>query len=301
MVRPFALLALLGCRACAACRPDVDPDVDTDSDPPQDTDTAADTDTDTGEPPPCDWPESEPQSPTDPDETRLEELACGHWSSAADLDFWYVDVPRPMWLTVRVDARSIGSLGDPAIALTGEDGSTARGSEYDDGDEDVQIRFPAVEGRWDILVSNEQPAGAEEGYHYELLVGQTKEPVAWDDDEVEPNDAWTSAQALGIGVRVYGSMDDGGDWFRVRVPAGKHTLRFGVEAFAYGSPGDFSLELLDGSGAYVASASAGEQGWEHDPVITYTSTGDEDLVVGIAEQQANAGTPYWYVLEVAEE
>lgn len=301
MTRPFLLLTLLGCRACEGCRPDVDPDVDTDSDRPADSDPP-DTDTDTGEAPPCDWPESEPQSFEDPDETRLEELACGEWGSAADLDFWFVDLPKPMWLTVRVDARSIGSLGDPAVALTAADGTSIARSEYDDGDEDVQLRFPATAGRWSILVSNEQPGGGDEGYHYELLVGQAKEPVDWDDDEVEPNDAWSSAQLLPIGTRVYGDVEDGdGDWFRVRVPVDKHTLRFAVDAYAYGSPGDFSLELRDAAGEVVASASAGELGWEHDPVITYTSTGDEDLIVGVAEQLDHEGAPFWYVLEIAEE
>lgn len=296
-------LMLFACRGCEACRPDVVP-VDTGE---SDTDTnPVDTDTtvpDTDVPPPCAQPEIEPNGLDEPNAIVMEQYACGTFDPIYDVDARTVEVPRAMWLRVRVDARSIGRA-DPIVILSSADGQTAQGSERDDGFEDPLLVFPTDATRWTVLVTDEAGQGGPDNFPYQLMVAEAKAPVEYDATESESEHSSAEiAQPLAFGTTVFGDMEGtfASDWYSMSIPAGKQTLTVTVEAFSAGSPGDFSVALYDADGTQVATAAVGEHGWEHDPWLQYTSGGSETLYLRVAEATGRTGRAYWYTAQVSVE
>ena len=100
------------------------------------------------------------------------------------------------------------------------------------------------------------------------------------------------------------------DWFRIAVPGGKHTLRVDVDAFEKGSAADLSLFLYDANLTPLPEGCAdsgtcgfytGEQGWERDPVLEFSSAGDEELLIRVDEVGDRGGEPFWYLLNISLE
>ncbi len=289
---------LLGCRAC---QPEATPapgDSDTDGGP-GDTDLQ-----ETDVPPPrCDVIGAEPDSTTSLGVLPLEALACGEFANPGDVDWWQVDLAEPDWLSLRVSARAIGSRADPAVVVF-HDGSPIAALRDREQDEDVYLRIPGEVATYTLFVTEELLAGAPEEFKYELLASATKPPVdSWDVDDLEPNDGALAAQSLPSApiVRAMGRSDHPGDvdvW-RIDVPAGEKTdFIVRVIASAKGSPGDFRVDVQDGTGVVRASASEGSHGGERDPVVNVTSEGDESLFVFVRDELDGDGVCYWYVLEV---
>lgn len=286
---------------CGSCRPEATP-------PSGDTDTdggGVDTDRDeTDLPEPrCDVTGVEPDSTTAPGTLPLEALACGEFASPGDVDWWAVTLAEPDWLAVRIDARSIGSRTDPAVVVF-EDGTPVAELRDRDDDEDVYLRIPGKVGTYGLFVTEELLAGAPDEYPYELLASATKPPVdSWDVDDLEPNDSAMAAQTVPSAplARAMGRSDrpNDVDVWRIDVPVGEKTdFVVRILASAKGSPGDFRVDVQDGSGAVRAAASEGPHGWERDPVVTFTSEGDESLFVFVRDELAQDGYCYWYVLEL---
>lgn len=289
---------LLGCRACA---PEATPptgDTDTD-DGPVDTDPI---ETDPPDPH-CDVTGAEPDSTTSPGALPLEALACGEFANPGDVDWWEVSLAEPDWLSIRIDARALGSRADPAVVVF-QDGAPIAELRDREQDEDVYLRIPGEVGAYALFVTEELLAGAPDSYPYELRASATKPPVdAWDVDDLEPNDGAVAAQLLPSAAvaRAMGRSDrpNDVDVWRIDVPAGEKTdLVVRVIASAKGSPGDFRVDVQDGTGAVRAAASEGPHGWERDPVVNVTSEGDESLFVFVRDELAQDGVCYWYVLEV---
>jgi hypothetical protein len=68
-----------------------------------------------------------------------------------------------------------------------------------------------------------------------------------------------------------------------------------------GSPGDYTLELYDDAGALLVGATHGLRPEDADPLLNYTSAGNEDLEIRIRMADDRGGSPYWYLLSVTQE
>lgn len=289
----LALLLIAGCRGCDGCGADL-PDT-SDTDDTEDTDT--DTDTEAAR---CEVPEAEPNDAfAQATPIALEEEGCGDISRPFDLDNWTFTTDMPMWLGVYVEAAGVGSFADVAVVLDdGEGGVTeARDSQ---ASEDVALVIPVEAGTWNLLVTDQQTLGGEQGYYYDLLVTEDKEPVEWTAEEAESNDDLVDAHVLADEDRVFGTIaprfDD--DWYRVDVPTGPHTVTVWIEAYAWGSPANLVMELYGDAGALQDTVWDGENGWEKDPWASFDSDGDESWTFRLEEQDDRGGSTYWYVLGV---
>ncbi|MEZ4318081.1 MAG: hypothetical protein R3F61_11275 [Myxococcota bacterium] len=309
MTRDLAIsagLALL-CAGCH-CRPDPSvPDTDAD-DTSRPRDTAPE---DTGPEPPCALPESEPNnSGPEADLLPLEIEACGQFRAPGDSDFWSVELTEESWLGIRVDARENGSFANPAVVLSATDGLAVLRS---DGSEtaDVHLLFPTVARDFTLLVLEENQQGdVGQRYFYDVIATVQKAPREWTRVELEPNDARADAVPVLDGDAVFGVIEDNddGDYYRIDVPVGRHTLRVSVDAFDMGSPADTVLYLQNAAGmSPICPTSAGcvfargEVGFERDPSFEFTSEGDETLYVRVLPETGLGSPVHWYVLDVALE
>jgi hypothetical protein len=204
-----------------------------------------------------------------------------------------------IWLSFRVDARSFGSLADPGVQIEHADGESAEGHAYDDGFEDVRLVFPAASGPWTAFLVDELGAGGDENYDYDVLASRSKRPVECRIDEAA-NDAIADAMPLPDGTCVLGAIEtaDDEDWYELDVVGAKSTLVIEVVAFAAGSPGDFRVEVRDGTDALVAALATGPGGFEHDPSGEVGSETNQRLFVRMVEETGRSGTAYWYELSV---
>lgn len=289
------MIACRGCQACGEPLPaDTADDTDAETDEPVDTDVV-----DTGPPPPCPNPEAEPNGLDAPNGLRLEELACGDFQAALDIDAWQFEVAEDDWLMVRIDARSFSSRADPGLVLSSARGGSAQVFARNDGFEDPMVLFPASAGTWTAMVIEETGSGGLDGYAYELLAGTAKAPVTWDTVDPDDNESRAEAAPLAFEDVLFGAIDTPGDadWYAFEVPVGKQALLLSIDAARWGSAGNFALSLFDASGAMVAQATSGLTGIERDPVLRYTSLGGEDLFVRVQESDGRSGEAYWYLLE----
>jgi hypothetical protein len=310
--RSFGGVALVG--ACGVvlagcqCRPD--PSVPTPADtsePP--TDTAR---TDTAPPPPCAWPESEPNnSDAEADLLPLEAFACGTFGAPADSDFWSFPVTEDTWLGVRVDAAENGSFANPAVVLSGDDGLAIL---RNDGSEtaDVHLLFPTAPRNYTLLVLEESGQGdSNDRWFYDVMATVQKAPIDWTRSEVEPNDTVADVELANpalSGDLVFGVLDDGDDrdLLRIDVPVGRHEITVAAKGFDLGSPADTELLLLDSAGDSPGCGPGnggcvfrrGAIGFERDPVLTYSSDGAETLYVRVQSEDDRGSAVHWYVLDV---
>ncbi len=286
--------------ACNGCKPGVDP---FDSDDRKDSDrvdTGPD-DPDTGAPPgPCAYPESEPNNALlDANELLLEAEACGSFHEAFDVDFWQFDLPQDSWLSVTVQAQQLGSWSDVTLVLTHE-GSGAVEKRDNEQDTDVFLLYPALAGSYLGMVGEQNGQGDEAGYTYGLRASVAKNPVSFNREEDEPNATAEQAQELADGDALFGFADAAWDtdWYVIDVPAGKHYLDIDMQAYSFGSAGNFKVSLYDASLTKLTDAWIGQLGWELDPYLSWTSSGSEELYVHVVEQSSRGGRGYWYLLDV---
>jgi hypothetical protein len=298
--RWFGLVTLCGCQGCKSCRPDLP--TETEDTAPHDTGETALPSHDTSPEPPCAWPETEPNSIATPNGFAMEEVACGAVQASLDLDAWRFTLDTDSWLMIRIDARSLGSPLDPGLAIAGTDGVSAEVHEYDQGQEDAILVFPALAQDYLVVVTDEVGAGGADS-EYELLAGLAKAPVWNNAIEIADNGSRDLAQDLVAGDAVLADIEDASDvdWYAVRVPAGKRTLVLDIDAYTFGSAGNFELSLYDEDAVLIAAAFAGEQGWERDAWLSYTSEGDETVYLNVREEDGRSGRPYWYLLTLTEE
>ena len=121
----------------------------------------------------------------------------------------------------------------------------------------------------------------------ELSVGEGKEWV-----ESEPNDAATTAQALGIPSAVSSDLDRPGDEDRYRLSCQKgEPLRLEVQAAGLGFPLDAWLRIEDASGKELAR---NDDTGGSDPVLDWTSpeTAEYRVVVGNLLQRGGRDQRY---------
>jgi len=314
------LLTLLCLSALAAgcnCRPEL-PDANPDDVSETTTDTAPPPIGDTAPPPPCDVPETEDNgSPSTANLLPMEVVGCGQLQEAADFDYWDTTVPADAWVRFAVVSRGLGAIADVHLLVVPE-GEAAAKREDDEGTTDASLLFPAKAGDYSIAVSEQNFNGDSERYEYELVVSTSKAPLEWDRYEVEPNDDHAGAQQVFAGEVLFGDMQGGidNDWYWMDVPSGKHTLTVTIEAYAYGSAGNFSLWLYDAwqgllpAGCDPEGCGPGQPncvscevmgppvGFARDPILEYESLGSETLYWRVVEFETKFGEAYWYTMRV---
>jgi hypothetical protein len=299
---------LLTLSAGCHCKPVLPSDSGDDSDEPPPPDETADTAPDL----PCPVPEIEPNNSfNEATALAMEHWGCGAYDEPGDFDVWEFDFSGGGWLGVTVRAEALGSYADAVLVLTAPDGSAAdvrAGHET----KDPILLFPGVAGSYSALLSERNIQGDAEFYFYDILATLAKPPLSWSIDEQESNDSYTTAQEIEDGDTLMAGFESSSDndWYVIAVPAGKHTLRIDVDAFQHGSAGDLSLFLYDSNleplpeGCVLYGTCGfyhGEQGWERDPVMQYSSTGDEELYIRADEAADRGGLPFWYRLTVSLE
>ena len=273
---------------------------------------------DTGPVPPCDVPETEDNgSLADADLLPMELVGCGRLQEAADFDYWDTTVPADAWVRFAVVSRGLGAIADVHLLVLPE-GETAAKRDDDEETTDASLLFPAKAGDYSITVSEQNFNGDEDRYEYELVVSTSKAPLDWDRFEVEPNDAFAEAVDVSPGEVIYGDMQGGidNDWYKLDIPTGKHTLTVAVEAYAYGSAGNFSLWLYDEGlgllpvGCNPDGCGPGQPncvwcevlgppaGFARDPILEFESLGSETLYWRVVEYESKYGDAYWYTMRV---
>lgn len=276
-------------------------------DPPTNQDSGATTG-DTGSvAKPCAVPETEPNnSVTEANELPLEQMGCGVVSQPGDLDVFVTEVEEEGWLAVTTIARPLGSVSDIQFILEPPEGSAAYRLD-DEGTTDASLLFPGTPGRWEIQITDQNFSGGDD-YFYNVIVSSAKAPVQWTASEVEPNDALATAMPVMSGDVIFGDMEDNldGDWYRIDVPVGKHTLLATVTAYAEGSAGDFVVYLSDAQQNLLPmgcnpAGNCATRGHPvdpalHDPILEWESEGNETLYVKVNEEDFRWGRQAWYII-----
>ncbi|MCB9675097.1 MAG: hypothetical protein H6737_08265 [Alphaproteobacteria bacterium] len=312
MTRDLAIFVALGALVAGChCRPDPsNPDSDTD---PDDTSRPVDTaPLDTGPEPACAFPEIEPNnSNVEANVLPLEAKACGDFRAPGDSDFWSFAVDEPTWLGIRIDARENGSFANPAAVLSASDGLAVLRADGSDT-ADVHLLFPTDARDFTLLVLEQNQQGdTGRRYFYDLIATVQKAPREWTRTEVEPNDLRADAMVVFDGDQVFGLIEDSddGDYYRIDVPVGRHTLVASISAFDLGSPADTIVYLQNaaglspdcGAGNSNCAFPRGQVGFELDPWLEFTSEGDETLYLRVRPEDAYGSPVHWYVLDVTLE
>ncbi len=304
-----ALLALSGCQGCV--------DIDLPPDPP-DTDEEQDTDTppidsDTGPEPPCAVPEAEPNNGWDEaNALPLERRGCGVFESSFDADFWDFELTEQAWMSIDIDAFSLGSSADVSLTLSSEEADVAFGMVYYRDTPDVHVRFPTPPASYQMFIRQvlglPESLGEGEDFFYEVLVSSSKPPVLHTVLEA-PNDTLQTAQTLitaptlGEPVVLMAGLDSSADedWYEISIPSGRHRLVVDMAAHELGSGGDFALERFDAAGVKQGLSRRGELGWERDPWYELQTSASQVLYLRVIEEGGGYGLPFWYSLSITLE
>lgn len=288
----------LGCSGRGCGTPPLDDDVRVDTGPEETGDS--DTDEGTG---PCTLPEVEPNgSEAQAVTLPLETTGCGTFLGDLDIDYWLVDFTATGWLSISVDSRSIGSPADPGLLLTSESGAGVHVGDSVSG-EDIHLVFPTEPDRYHAMLAEVQSGQGGEGHTYEIMASWAKAPVSYNLDEEEPNNQPVEAQPLESGDLVLGWLEDAidSDWYSVELPSGKQTLELDIDAWEFGSAGNFKILVYDEDDNSLGSWPSGEMGWEVDPKVTLTVAGNQTLRFRVAEEANRSSTLCWYLMRVTLE
>lgn len=312
---PLLLLGLgqTGCKSClVSCfDPGVPnpphPDTSKDSDSGDSSDSDSDSDSDSAPPvdttpePPCDVPEVEPNGITSPQALPLEQWACGVFDAYLDVDGFAFDVPDAGWVRLNVRATSIGSAADVSVNFGEPDGDYGAlvGGSY--SSTDPFLVFYTDEARSFEAYMSEAYYGYGEDYTWEMMASTEKPPVTWTLDEVEPNDDKTEGMLMASGDVMYGTIADAADfdWIRISIPdAGKHDVSVKVTASREGAPTDLRALAYDPSGTFVKASSSGENTYDRDPWLEFTTNEAGDWYVLFREEFEKGSPIYWYTVAV---
>lgn len=281
-------------------------------------------------PPPCDFPEEEPNDwPDEADEIETELWSCGVLApdagsegSESATDFVAFTVPETGWLSMWARGEDIGSYANLQMNVTLNRTSSANfvGTvQHSPGTSDPRVTIPVEAGDVvDVAMSAENFAGTDQQL-WEFLPTILKEPpVYWntteDEDNADPgsNDANADAsQLLLTGDSVYGllAQGDDADVYLFDVPEGGGTIEVDVEAYDAGSPIDAKLFLLrDDPDAEPEAANPFIQVRSNDngraadlapdPRIVHDTDIDGRWRVRVTNVGTFASDYHWYVLHV---
>ena len=312
----LGLLTMLSCRACESCvsfTPEYPDDerrrVETDE--PLDTVDSA-LPVDTAPPPPCDFPEEEPNDAlTTPNIIEREYWACGSFQNYQDYDWLEFSGDEASWFKVQVRAAQVGSPANVSFYLIDDDYQDAVTITGSNTSEDPWIVFPTLGADNYLVQLYEEDMGYGEDYEWELRASETKLSIEWNRQEEEPNGEATSANDLQEGDVVFGYLDEAADrdWFHVVAPEEKSTLVFKVEAYGSGSPVISRLVLYDSAVLddpdtdWLERAFTDEGTYDRDPNLEYSTSEPQDLYLLFRwspqrpDDDGPGGPYYWYTLE----
>jgi hypothetical protein len=288
--------------ACNACRPGLPPApsdgrIDTSS-PPEDT---AESGVDSGPPPRCDVEEQEPNDSPDAAQALPMELwACGRYDRVGDSDWFHARAGQAGWIAVDVQAAARGSAADAQVQVVPDVGMPAvvAGSYLST---DPRVVFPTdAPGAWSIGVTQATRVGASDVGWF-ARVSQVKAPVAWTDDEVEPDDSIDAAQAFPLGGVMFGRADAVGDrdWYVFTTPPDEQSWTFEVDAAQFGSLADTKLTLARADGTVLRVDHLGHIDYDPDPWFE-TRLAPNTTYAVMVRTESDAGGPFhWYTLSIA--
>jgi hypothetical protein len=316
---PRLFLMLIACNLTRACGTPAGTGGDTatvDSDSATDTTETVETGetADTAPPPMCDQIELEPNDyRIDASPIAMTPWACGTFYDPDENDFDYLtfDLVRgnaagPTWLEVAVEASNRASVADPELIVYGPDDEPFLVEDFNRGT-DPYVVFPVEEdGTWDLGLY-EKYAGSGEDYAWFLRVLIGKQPVDFDDVEVEPNDSTNDSLAhLSDGDRVFGTVGETYDldWFIFQSQPDQDFLTVSVLANNYGSPLDARLAVYNSAGGTLEVATQGiGDSYDKDPVVSVAIDPSESYYITVRIDTDRStqvgGRAYWYVLDLA--
>ncbi len=289
--------------ACNGCqpelpRPDDSPPIDTA--PPEDSSPPDDSAPDTSPPALCDLEEVEPNDNIlEGTPLPMEVWACGFIERRNDLDVFAFSNTEPGWVEINVEAYARGYDTDPQFQLIGN-GTTAMVTGRYLGT-DPRMVFPvAAATDWTVVVSDTNFEFGED-FGWFLLTSQTKAPVRWSHEEVEPNDSYPTAQVVQPGDKVFATLGETPDfdWYDVSFP-GAGTFTVTIDAYTVGSPADTTLRVFRDDGTtLIATDTSGEIGYDPDPYYQ-RRIGEANRYYLQVRTVDDIGSPFhWYTLDIA--
>lgn len=300
----FAFLLFVSCKGCT---PELPPDQDEDSPPPQDSaDTQdssppVDSDTvDTAPPPLCELVEVEPNDYVDAEELPLKTYACGTFDSSTDQDWLHFAVDEEGWVKVEVQCASRGSSADPEMLIS----ANLEGDAVDVSNSylttDVELVFPNAADDYTFELTEVNGFSGED-YGWYTIAYETKAPLSWTRQEVEPNDDETAAEAYSFGDTVFGRISDSGDsdWFILDIPEGVDVATFQVDANKYGSPADINIRVEDAEGTEQWVDHGGEIDYDIDPWREWKLPAAGRYYLKVYQANQDKGSLFhWYTFHV---
>lgn len=224
--------------------------------------------------------------------------AAGVIDPQGDFDTWALDLTAGTFLSMDVDAASIGSLLDPVIGLIAPDGTTtlAFNDDFDGADSRISFRI-RESGRYFVPIRAVGNTG-DPRFNYVIHFGTVACPGAG--TEGEPNGTAATATALGndgSGTGELCALDENpaGDVDLWSFTAfGGTTVELDVDAaVAFGDP---FVALLGGDGTTRLAFNEDADG--RDPRLQFTIATTGTYYAAVSSRTAPGGNPFPYTLHV---
>jgi hypothetical protein len=304
----LALAAVLSCKGCEGCwEPGLPDDPDERRGDTSGEDTADTSGEDTAPPPPCDVPETEPNDTLDePDDVPQESLACGEFGFQGDADWLRIPEEDSAWLKFDVTAADVGSKANVTFSIWDEAFTLSATVYASQESTDPFLVFPTFGAGSYLVWLWEGDGGYGEDFGWAIRASETKAPVEWTTEEVEPDDLASEAMAIAEGDQVFAFFqeNDDYDWYRVEIPETGPQWSFRIEANGSGSPVNINLFLysdaiLSDSGVSpLARDFKGDDEYDLDANLRYTFTTPGTYFLLVKEHMGRGGAFYWYTLNV---
>jgi sugar lactone lactonase YvrE len=245
--------------------------------------------------------ESEPnQGVVNADSVALGDRATGVVDPQGDVDTWFVDLMAGEFVSIDVDAKSIGSLLDPVLGLIAPDSQTtlAVNDDFDGFDSRISYRVP-TSGRYFVAIRAFGGLG-DPRFTYTINLG--KVACAGVGTEQEPNGTPNTATAIvveGSGSGELCASDDAPegdvDFWAFRARAGT-TIELDVDVAEPGLFADPFLALFAPDGATRLAFNNDQDGLESR--FQYSIDTTDTYYAAVSSIADPGGNPFPYTLHV---
>jgi sugar lactone lactonase YvrE len=244
--------------------------------------------------------ESEPNQGVDAaDSVALGDQATGVVDPQGDVDTWFVDLTAGEFVSIDVDAKSIGSLLDPVLGLIAPDGQTtlAVNDDFDGFDSRISYRVP-TSGRYFVAIRAVGGLGDPRST-YAINFGKVICDAVG--TEREPNDTPDGANPIAVDASASGEVcaaDDAPegdvDYWAVTAQAGT-TIELDVDV-ATGLFADPFLALFAGDGTTRLAFNDDQDGLDSRLQHSIVTTGT--YYAAVSSVGDPGGNPFPYTLHV---
>jgi len=230
------------------------------------------------------------------DSIALGDQATGVLDPAGDVDTWFVDLAAGQFVSLDVDAQSIGSALDPVLSLIAPDGQSVLSfnDDYDGLDSRISYRIPAS-GRYYLAIRGFGNQGGP-NLRYAINVGALTCTAVG--DEREPDDGPETATPFAIGGSVSGEIcphDDNPrgdvDYWAFTAQAGT-AVELDVDAEALGVLADPFLAVFGTDGTTLLASNDDADGADSRLEIPIGTTGT--YYAAISTLRDPGGNPFPY-------